>query len=168
MTAATASPAVGARNPWARARARTVSSLIVRWKAGDAARVAGPGVVGDRAARHGQVADLTGGPGRTAVQPSTEDDGETDTAADPDQHEVVDVAGRADARLCDRGEVHVVLERDRSVEVGPQRAEEAVVPAGQVEGERDVAAGRVDQTRRAEHDPAHPFPWRAGAAPRPR
>jgi hypothetical protein len=33
-----------------------------------------------------------------------------------------------------------------------------VVPARQVEREGDVAGGRVDQTRRAEHDPADPLP----------
>jgi hypothetical protein len=66
------------------------------------------------------------------------------------------------ARLGHGGQVHVVLERHRPIEVGPQRAEQTVVPAGQVEGEGDVAGGRVDQAGRAEHHPAHPLPWRVG------
>jgi hypothetical protein len=89
------------------------------------------------------------------VQPAAEHDRQADAAADPDQHEVLDAPGGARLRLGDRGQVDVVLEHDRGVQVVAQRGEQPPVPAGQVERERDVAAGRVDQTRGAEHDPPY-------------
>jgi hypothetical protein len=96
------------------------------------------------------------------VQPVAHDDRETHAAADPDQREVRYALGRPDPGLGDRRQVHVVLERDRPVEVGVERVAQAVMPAREVEGERDVAAGRVDHARGAEHDPADPVPRRVG------
>ncbi len=127
-----------------------------------AARIAGTGEVRQRAPGHVQVTDLAGRTRRTAMQPSTEDDRDADAAADPDQGEVGHAAGGTDPRLGDGGQVDVVLERDRPVEVGVERISKSVVPAGQVEGEGDVAGGRIDHAGGTEHDSAHPVPGRVG------
>ncbi len=97
-----------------------------------------------------------------AVQLAADHDGQADAAVQPDQHEVVDALGRPAVPLGDRGQVDVVLEDDRPVEVGAERGEQAPVPPRQVPGERDLAALRVDQAGRAEYDPANPLQGGAG------
>ena len=74
--------------------------------------------------------------------------------------------GGAGVRLGDGGQVDVVLEDDRGVQVLAQRGEQAAVPAGQVEREGDVAGARVDQAGGAEHDPAYAEPCRVPALAR--
>src|SRR5690606_23320744 len=129
---------------------------------GDVPRVAGPGVVGRRATRHVEVADLAGDSGGAAVQPAADDRRDTDASADPHQHEVVDVACCTHLRLGDRREVHVVLERHRAAEVFAECLPEAVVPSRQVEREGDVPGGRVHDAGRTEDYPAYLRPRRLG------
>src|SRR5262249_46969309 len=66
--------------------------------------------------------------------------------------------------LGDRGQVDIVLEHDRPVEVVPQGGEQAPVPAGQVPGERDLATLRVDQARGTQDDPADALDRGTGGA----
>ncbi|GAB3871590.1 hypothetical protein GCM10027610_135400 [Dactylosporangium cerinum] len=100
------------------------------------------------------------------MQPAAEDDGGADATVQPDQHEVLRAERGAAVLLGDGGEVHVVLEGDGAPEVLPQRREQAPMPARQVPGERDLAALRIDQAGRAEHDPADAVDRRASLAGR--
>src|SRR5581483_7289841 len=95
--------------------------------AGHVARYRRPG--------HRQVADLARRAADSPVQPAAEHDRHADAPVQPEQHEVVDALGRAGVQLGDGGQVDVVLEHDRALEVLAQLGEQTTLPVRQVEGE---------------------------------
>jgi len=98
------------------------------------------------------------------VQAATKDRGKPETNADPDQHEVIRAAGRADGSFGHRGQVHIILDGHRSPEVVPQGGEHPLMPGGQVDRQPQVARARIEHARRTDHARAQRL-RRATAAP---
>ena len=103
---------------------------------GGVVRVAGP---------ERQVADLARGTRGAAMQLAADHDPEADAGADPQEAEVGHAAAGAERALPERRQVDVVLEARARPELGPDRLDEpGLPPPGQVRGERELAARRVE------------------------
>src|SRR5438128_1965478 len=76
----------------------------------------------------GQVRDLAGGAGCAPVELAADDDPEADPRADPQEDEALDAAADAARPLAQRGQIHVVVERDLGAELGGDRLEQALLP----------------------------------------
>lgn len=127
-----------------------------RLRAGQCLVAAGvdPGDLPDQGvARHGQEPDLARAAGPAAVQPAAEHQGGAEALLVPQQDEVPVAAGRAEALLGDRGEVHVVLVPDRHRQGRRQLLEEGGgVPAGQVLGVAQRPGVGIEGSRGGDDD----------------
>ncbi|MDH6570293.1 hypothetical protein M2160_005314 [Streptomyces sp. SAI-117] len=101
-----------------------------------------------------QETHLSRAAGPAAVQPAAEDQGGTETALVPQQHEVLVAAGGAEPLLGHGDEVDVVLVLDRHRQGGGEFVEEGRgVPAGEVGGVAQPARARVEGARGADDEP---------------
>src|SRR5690349_5702380 len=131
----------------------------------EAAGVVAADVADQRRTRERQERDLTRATGRAAVQPAVDHDRGADAFLAPEQHEVVVLAGVADALPGDRGQVDVVLDLQRYADRGGQLLEQMRrVPAGQVGRVPQAAGRRVETTRRTDRDPVQAFAIQARLA----
>jgi hypothetical protein len=86
------------------------------------------------------------------VQVATEDDGQPDASADPQQHHVVDVLSGAFGPFGGRGQIDIVLEGHLAAEIRCQSGAESAVPAREVERELNVTAARIDHSGHPDDD----------------